>query len=195
MTVPIEGVLAAIDEVNAADPTVIEFAGASGPKEVIHSERMTFWLDRLTESPTAAQRIAARAHHLRRWASPRDAYPDGRAGYLRWRAAAKNRHVADVAALLEANGCDAVLIADVSRIIAKEGRTTHADVQAHEDALCLTFCELQLDELIERLGRDHSVEVVRKTIAKMSPDAIALVAEVDMSDLARSVIAEAAGSQ
>ncbi len=184
-------VLAAVDEVNAADPNVVEFAGASGPKEVIHSDRMTWWLDRLTDSPTDAQRIAARAHHLRRWASPRDEYPDGRAGYLRWRVAAKNRHVAEVATLLAANGCDTALIADVSRIMAKEGRTTHADVQAHEDALCLTFCELQLDDLIDRLGREHSVEVVRKTIAKMSPAGIALVADVEMSDVAQSVIAEA----
>ena len=29
--------------------------------------------------------LAARAHHLRRWELPRDSYPVGRAGYLRWR--------------------------------------------------------------------------------------------------------------
>jgi hypothetical protein len=184
-------VIAAVDGVNADDPTTIVVDGEPRPKELVHAERMTYWLHRLCDEPTDAQRIAARAHHLRRWVSPRGDYPDGRAGYLRWRAAAKQRHVADITALLGFEGADAALIGDVARIVAKQGRETHADVQAHEDALCLTFCELQLDEMLHRLGHDHTVSVVRKTAAKMSPAGLALIGSVAMSDDARAVVVEA----
>lgn len=191
---PLDAAIAAIDRINSQDPTLIVVAGSPQPKELEHARRMTHWLRRLVPEPTPAQEIAARAHHLRRWASPRDAFPEGRAGYLRWRAAARRRHVAEVSELLEGQGFDPAMIAEVARIMAKEGRTSHADVQAHEDALCLTFCELQLEEMIDRLGRDHTVSVVRKTLAKMSPAARAMAADVPMSDAARLVIDEAAAA-
>ena len=188
----LDAAISAIDRINATDPTTVTAGGSPVPKELLHARRMTEWLGRLVAEPTPAQQIAARAHHLRRWASPRDAYPEGRAGYLRWRTAARRQHVAEISGLLREHGFDRAIVDDVARIMAKEGRTTHADVQAHEDALCLTFCELQLDEMIERLGHDHTVSVVRKTLAKMSPAGIAMSAEVPMSDAGRRVVAEAA---
>ena len=56
----------------------------------------------------------------------------------------------------------------VQRIIRKEGLKTDAAVQTHEDALCLVFLETQLVELVERLGDDKSVDVIAKTLRKMS---------------------------
>ena len=66
------------------------------------SETHTFSYDagtnavgRLTQladpAATEAQVLAARAHHLRRWVVPRTSYPEGRAGYLRWRTDQKRR--------------------------------------------------------------------------------------------------------
>ena len=57
----------------------------------------------------------------------------------------------------------------MQRIIRKEHLATDPAVQTHEDALCLTFLQTQFAELAGRLGDDKTVGVVRKTLAKMSP--------------------------
>ena len=79
----------AIDDANAADPNAITIAGETGPKELLHGRRAAEWVSRLDPEADDVQLLAARAHHFRRWTHPRDEFPDGRAGYLRWRAAAK----------------------------------------------------------------------------------------------------------
>ncbi len=63
--------IAAIDAANAEDPNLIDDRGTPRPKELVHAERMTSWLERLAPDADDAQRLAARAHHFRRWTSPR----------------------------------------------------------------------------------------------------------------------------
>ena len=79
----LERAIAAIDAVNADDPNVAVVDGVARPKEVVHAERMTHWVGVLAPEASEAQLLAARGHHLRRWVSPRDSYPPGRAGYHR----------------------------------------------------------------------------------------------------------------
>ena len=55
-----------------------------------------------------------------------------------------------------------------SRSSARSTSGTDPAVQTHEDALCLTFLQTQFAELADKLGDDRTVEVVRKTLAKMS---------------------------
>ena len=97
----LERALAAIDAANADDPHTIDIGGQPRAKELAHAELMTAWIERLVETPTDAQRLAARAHHLRRWISPRDTYPEGRAGYLKWRRDQGVRQAEEVTAILE----------------------------------------------------------------------------------------------
>jgi hypothetical protein len=160
--------MAAIDAANAEDPHVLVVAGRARPKELVHAEMMSAWVARLDPDADEAQSLAARAHHLRRWALPRRDYPDGRAGYLRWRTALKARHADEVGEILRSCGYGAELIAEVQHIVRKEGLGSDPKVQTHEDALCLTFLQTQFGELAGRLGDDKTVEVVRKTLAKMS---------------------------
>ena len=94
-----EQAIAAIDAANADDPVTIEVRGSVRPKELAHAELMTEWLERLDPIADDAQRLAARAHHLRRWTLPRSSYPEGRAAYLRWRTALKQQHAEEVAAI------------------------------------------------------------------------------------------------
>ena len=164
-----ERAIAAIDEANAEDPHTLLIDGVERPKELAHAELMTSWVRRLDPGADEAQLLAARAHHLRRWALPRTSYPDGRAGYLRWRTALKARHAEDVGEILRRCGYGDDVIDRVQRIIRKEHLATDPAVQTHEDALCLTFLETQFAELAGRLGDDKTVDVVRKTLAKMSP--------------------------
>lgn len=177
----LEAALAAIDARNAEDPKVLVVDGVDRPKELAHAELVTEWVRRLDPDATDAQLLAARAHHLRRWRSPRSSYPDGRAGYLRWRTDAKKRHAAEVAELLAGVGYDADTIDRVAAIITKRGLGSDPAVQVHEDALCLVFLQTQLDELIDQLGDDRTVEVLAKTAKKMSAAGLAAAGALQLS--------------
>lgn len=183
--------LDAIDTANAADPEVLVVDGVEVPKELTHAEMTCAWVLRLDPGADELQLLAARAHHLRRWELPRSSYPEGRAGYLRWRTEQKKRHAAGVAALLEPLGFGADEIERVGAIIRKEGLRTDPVVQTHEDALCLVFLQTQFDALIAQLGEDHTVEVVAKTIPKMSGQALALVGELGLGPEAAAVVGRA----
>jgi hypothetical protein len=182
----------AIDAANAEDPNEVEVDGERGPKELVHARLVTAWVGRLDPQADELQLLAARAHHLRRWVVPREEYPDGRSGYLRWRTAQKKRHALEVAGILEAAGYDADEIARVQQIIRKEGLGRDAQVQTHEDALCLVFVQTGFDELTGRLGTEKMVDVVVKTLRKMSPAGIAMAAAQPMSPGARAVVERAA---
>ncbi len=183
--------IAEIDAANAEDPFVIAVRGESGPKELLHAQLMTEWLLRLDPAASDAQQVAARAHHLRRWEHPRDDYPQGRAGYLKWRAAAKRAHAAAVAGILAAHGASGGFIDAVGRIIRKEGLGSDPAVQAHEDALCLVFLETQLDDVIASVGVDKAHDILVKTVRKMSPVGIAAAAGVELSEEARAALESA----
>jgi Domain of unknown function (DUF4202) len=161
--------LDAIDAANANDPHTILIDGVSRPKELAHAELMTRWVRTLDPDCSDEQLLAARAHHLRRWTIPRDSYPDGRAGYLRWRTALKRQHADDVGEILRGAGYDDALVARVQAIVRKQGLGRDPAVQVHEDALCLVFLETQLDELAGKLGEDKTIDVLQKTAKKMSP--------------------------
>ena len=187
----LEQALAAIDAANADDPNTIDVGGVTRPKELAHAELMTAWIERLVEDPTDAQRLAARAHHLRRWVSPREDYPEGRAGYLRWRKDQGRRQAEEVAELLRGCGYDDETVDRVQAIITKTGLKTDPEVQAHEDALCLVFLQTQLLDLAEQLGPAKAVEVLAKTVRKMSPRGRSEALELELTPAARSALEQA----
>ncbi|MBV6509113.1 MAG: hypothetical protein JJLCMIEE_02181 [Acidimicrobiales bacterium] len=183
----------AIDAANADDPNTIIVDGRARAKEQAHAEMMTAWVKRLDPVADELQLLAARAHHLRRWSIPRDSYPEGRAGYLRWRAALKRQHSNDVGGILNAVGYDDDEIDRVGRIIRKEGLVTDPAVQTHEDALCLVFLQTQLGDLCERLGDAKAIDVLAKTLPKMSRGAKEHALGLDLDGHSRSLLLEAVG--
>jgi len=56
------------------------------------------------------------------------------------------------------------------------------EVQALEDALCLVFVETQFGELTAQLGEDHMIEVVAKTLRKMTVTARQAALELPLDD-------------
>jgi len=184
----------AIDAANAADPNVLVIDGVTRPKEQAHAELMTDWVSRLDPGADDSQLLAARAHHLRRWSMPRDTYPPGRAGYLRWRTALKARHADEVGAILTGRGYGPDVVDRVQHIVRKESLRTDPAVQTHEDALCLTFLQTQFAELAGRLGDDRTVDVVVKTLAKMSDQGRAVALELPLSPQEQSLVERALGA-
>jgi hypothetical protein len=179
---------AAIDGANAGDPNRLVVRGEELPKELAHAELVTEWVRRLEPGAGDALLLAARAHHLRRWTIPRASYPEGRSGYLRWRKALHEQHARDVGAILTDVGYDEPTIARVQDLVRKRGLGRDAEVQVLEDALCLVFVETQLMDLAARVDADKMVDVVRKTLVKMSPRAIALAGELDLPPEARDLL-------
>jgi hypothetical protein len=190
----LEQALAAVDAANADDPHTIDVGGVERPKELAHAELMTAWIERLVEEPTDAQRLAARAHHLRRWVSPRDDYPEGRAGYLRWRKDQARRQADEVAELLLGCGYDQATVDRVQAIITKTGLKADPEVQAHEDALCLVFLQTQLLDLAAQLGPDKAVDVLAKTVKKMTPRGRSEALELDLDPAGRAALEQALAS-
>jgi hypothetical protein len=186
-----ERAIAAIDTANADDPNVIVIGGAERPKELAHAELMTEWVRRLRPKPSEELLLAARAHHIRRWTVPRASYPDGRAGYLRWRRDLHQRHAADVGAVLGDAGYDPPTIARVQDIVRKRGLGRDDDVQALEDALCLVFIQTQFAELAAKLERPLMVDVVRKTLIKMSEAGRTMALSLELPPEDRALIEEA----
>jgi hypothetical protein len=187
-----ERAMAAIDAANAEDPNRIVVRGRERPKELAHAELATEWLLRLVASPSEPLRLAVRAHHLRRWRSPRSDHPPGRPGYLRWRRALQAQHAEDVGRILEQAGYADELVTRVQAIVRKRGLGTDPEVQAFEDALCLVFVETQLADFAAEHPPEKAVEVLRKTLRKMSPEARTLALSLGVAAPARALLEQAA---
>lgn len=187
----LERALAAIDAANADDPNTIVVDGTSRPKEQAHAELMTEWVKRLDPQASEEQILAARAHHLRRWTLPRQDFPEGRSGYLRWRTTLKRQHAEDVGAILADAGYAEEAIERVQQIVRKDGLGRDPAVQTHEDALCLVFLQTQLAAIAEQLGDERTIDVLRKTARKMSPAGLAAAQTLAIPDEMRLLLTEA----
>lgn len=181
-----------IDEANAADPHTLNVRGVPRPKELAHAELVTEWVLRLRPDASEALLLAARAHHIRRWLLPRSAYPAGRHAYLEWKTELRKRHAADLRAILTTAAYDEPAIARACAILQKHGLTRDPEVRTLEDALCLVFLETQFEETAAKLDRAKMIDVLRKSIAKMSPQGVEAAAALALPEHLRSMLLEAA---
>lgn len=179
MNIQFEEAIKLIDAKNADDPEQITYHGTIYKKEQLHSELMTRWVKELEPEATEAQLIAARANHLCRWELPRDDYPKGKGGYLKWRKEQARRHSELVGKILTQVGYSQDVITRVGEIIEKKNLKSDSQVQTHEDALCLVFLETQQESLKERLVKEEASQadakflaILEKTLKKMSSVAI-----------------------
>jgi hypothetical protein len=161
--------------------------GSEQPLALAHGRIAAEWVVLLAPGVDDSVRLAARAHHLRRWELPRTAYAAGRTGYLQWKRDQRTRHADDVGVLLAGVGYDAETIARVQALVKRQGEGG----QLVEDAACLVFIETQLAAVAAQLDHDHLVQVIRKTARKMSTAALAAVATIPLGDTEQALLAEA----
>ncbi len=182
------GALDAIDAANADDPNHVE----GQPRAQFEGQLATQWVAQLAGNPNDALVLAARAHHLRRWVVPRADYPEGRAGYLKWRKDQKVRHGQEVAEILAQHGYADDVISRAADLLERKGLGTDVDTQVLEDAACLVFLETQYQATLDRLDHDQMVNVVAKTLKKMSPRAIDMAGTLPLSESGQALLNEAA---
>src|SRR5262249_6543653 len=113
-------VIEAIDAANACDPNKIEHEGRLGPAELVYGWRMSATLARMSTEAPVHLRIAARGQHIERWTVPRNSYPAGRIGYLRWRRDLQDFHANRIGEIMAIAGYDAADIGRVCALLRKE---------------------------------------------------------------------------
>lgn len=166
--------MALIDAANGADPNHETAAGRDWPRELLYSRRMSDMLERFSPQADDAMRLATRAQHVRRWTSPRAAYPTGRDGYLQWRKDLYRFHADTAAGLLEQAGYGTDVIDRVRKAVGKRALKKNPDTQLLEDVTALVFIEYYMQDFAAR-HPEYSEEkwrgILRKTWEKMSAQA------------------------
>jgi Domain of unknown function (DUF4202) len=116
-----------------------------------------------------ALQIAVRGQHIERWLMPRRDYPDGKAGYIAWRNAAKRLHAERVAEIMGARGYDDASIAHAAALVRKERLRADAEAQTLEDVACLVFLRFYAASFAAKHPEAKVLDILVKTQRKMSP--------------------------
>ncbi len=187
--------VAAIDAVNAEDPTCEPHGDGTAPAALLYGRRMSAWLLRLAPDASEPLRLAARAQHIARWKVPRASYPAGRDGYLAWRTALYGFHAARAGEIMARAGYDAEAVARVGALLHKRRLKRDPEAQALEDAACLVFLETQFADFARAHPDSKVIDILRKTAAKMSPRGLEEAARLaaHLPPAARDLVSRALG--
>jgi hypothetical protein len=183
----LDATIAAIDAANADDPRQIEGRAF----ELVYAERMSARLASLYPDASDLLKIATRAQHLRRWEIERSKYEEGRRGYNDWRRACRIHHANLVADIMSANDYDEPAIAHVGALIRKEQLKKDPESQALENLAAIVFLEHYFDDFLEK-HRDYEddklVDILGKTLCKMSPKGHAAALALPFAPRARGLV-------
>lgn len=166
----IENAFELFDEYNREDPRKMTWEGAEYPLEYFYALQLHRWVNKLRPNASEALRLASRCQHIGRWKIPRDQYPEGKAGYLRWRNELSKFHAATAAELLLKAGFDTEEIRAVQHILLKENLKLDEEVQVMENALSLVFLQFQFEDFASKHEEEKLVRILRKTWKKMSQE-------------------------
>jgi hypothetical protein len=186
-----ERAIARIDEENSVDPNVERAGGEDVPKELLYGRRMSETLTRLSPDASVALRLACRAQHIRRWEVPRASYPEGRAGYHRWRTDLAKRHADHAARILTEVGYDDATITRVRALVRKKAHDT--ETQTLEDVACVVFLEHYFAPFAAKHDDDEVVRILEKTWAKMSSRGREAALALALGEREQRLVARATG--
>ena len=182
---------ALLDAMHREDPSV----GTDGPKSILASldyhQRLGRWVERLTPEASSALRLAARSQHVRRWAIPRDSYPMTRKGYRDWRDALGRFHARTAAEVLVQVGYESQTVARVEQLLRKQRLRTDPEAQALEDAACLVFLEVHLEDFSRQHTEEKLLHILRRTWKKMSPAGRHLALQLKLPEGAAGLLRKA----
>ena len=181
------------DTANAQDPNVEVVDGEPCPRELVYAQRLTEWVIKLCPKPSEPLLLAARCQHICRWKIPRSNYPEGRAGYLKWRTDLKSFHAQMAGELLHRAGYDAQTTEQVQALNLKKHFPNDPDSRVLEDALCLVFLEHQLTELASRMSKEKMINALRKSWNKMTPLGREWAVRLSLGEREKELVWEAIG--
>lgn len=155
----------AFDAAHAEDPRT---AGEGSTVSVQYHAALARWVDALDPDAPEVVRLAARAQHIRRWTRPRSEFPEGPAGYKRWRSQLAVFHGEEATKILTTAGYGDDTCARVRDLLLKKKLRTDPEVQLLEDAICLTFLEHDFEPFAAKHEDAKIIDILQKTWGKMS---------------------------
>lgn len=182
--------LAAIDAANSEDPRKAD----GQPFETLYATRMSARLAALYPDASDLLKVAARAQHLKRWEIQRADYPEGRKGYNDWRRACRAHHAELAGNIMRACGYDEAAVAHVGALIRKEQLKKDPESQALENVAAIVFLEYYFDGFLEKYAAyddEKIVDILGKTLCKMSPKGHQAALALPLPSRARKLIAAA----
>jgi len=183
--------LARFDAINREDPARVDFQGESHPAEYLLAQALCQRVLQLEPGASEPLLLASRSQHLRRWEHPRSKYPEGRAGYLKWRADLKKFHADETAGILHELSYDAELIDAVRELNLKKDIKRNHDCQTLEDGLCLVFLQFQYDDIIAKYPEEKVIGILQKTAAKMSTAGLKAALKLDYTPAGKALMQRA----
>lgn len=182
------------DAYNAKDPHLETVDQQVMAKELLYAMRMTEKLNAFFPGATEHVQLAARCHHIGRWEIPRSTYPMDRKGYLQWRNELKIHHAEIAEKILSACGYDEAVIGKVKFLVLKKQLLQNPETQLLEDVICLVFVHYYLDDFAQQHEEEKVIDILRKTLKKMSPHAIEEALKLPMTDAIRTRLLKAANT-
>ena len=179
------------DEYNSRDPKSIYIDDNEITESLLYAQRMTEKLHDFEPNASEPLRLAARSQHIGRWEIPRKDYPMDRKGYLQWRSQLKLYHAKLAAAILDKCGYDESVISKVKDLLMKKRLKQNPDTQTLEDVICLVFLEFYFDDFSKEHQEEKLVNILKKTIVKMSSKGVKAALKLPLSSKAKELIEKA----
>jgi hypothetical protein len=186
-----DNAIAAFDLYNTKDPNREGFKGEEFPKEVLYAQRMTERLNSFAPNASESIRLAARCQHIGRWEIPRSNYPMDKKGYFQWRNEEKLHHAKLAEEILSQCQYDIGTIGQVKNLVLKKELRSNPETQLLEDVVCLVFIEYYLDEFASKHDGEKVIDIIRKTVAKMSREAVEVASQIALPNKIHSLMREA----
>src|SRR5688572_15419813 len=186
-----EKAITTFDAYNLNDPHQELFEGQLVSKEVLYGQRMSQRLNDYYPAAPEYLKLAAHCQHIGRWEIPRESYAMDRKGYLQWRSVLKTHHAKLAEQILMSCRYDQETIDKVKALLQKKELFSNPDTQALEDVICLVFIEHYLEEFAEKHEPQKVVDILQKTLKKMSPRAKEEAAKIPVSEKIKVLIHQA----
>lgn len=187
--------LSAIDDINRQDPNLLKVNNSQQPKELIYGQQMTACLNQYWPEANELLQIAVRAQHIKRWQLKRTEFPEGKAGYYKWRIAQGKFHAELTTSIMLAQGYSTEATAQCASIIRKENLKTNADSQTLEDVACLVFLMHYFDEFSAKYTEQNNeakiIRIVQLTWKKMSNKAHDIALSLTLPKHLAAIVAKA----
>ena len=186
-----EKAITTFDAYNLNDPHQEEFEGKMVSKELLYAQRMSQRLDDFYPAAPEYLKLAAHCQHIGRWEIPRESYPMDKKGYLQWRNVLKMHHAKLAEQILQSCRYDEDTIGKVKFLLVKKELHTNSDTQVLEDVICLVFIEYYLEEFAEKHESQKVIDIIQKTLKKMSPRAIEAAGKIAVSERIKVLLHQA----
>ena len=178
----------AIYDVHEMDPVIELYDGKEFPSESLYSQRMLQMLNSFDFNCGELIKIAVQCQHLRRWDIARQVYSADKKGYHQWRRAVMLHQLSQMNNILDCQHVDASEINKIHDMLLNQGNKLYAEAQIIQDVACLVFLKWYFEPFAQKHEKEKIVDILKKTMRKMSEKALETSGKLGLSDNTRQYI-------